>query len=431
MAVVRIPEEKRVVDGDEPVASFLAAQGIDYERWVPSHVIDAGAPAAEVLEAYAAEIDRLKARGGYVTADVIDVRPDTPGLDAMLAKFSREHWHDEDEVRFILEGNGVFHVHPRKGPGVRHRGPGRRSDPRAPGHLALVRPLRRSSHPGHSPLPGRGWLDAPVHRERRRSRIRAGMPGARPRALARVIAEPDAVLLDIEGTTTPVDFVTGVLFPYARERVADYLTLHFAEPSYPRRRPWPSHRARTRHREGARAALLGRDAGAVAEYSRWLMDEDRKATALKALQGRIWEEGFRAGELQGALYEDVPRAFEQWRKAGRTLAIFSSGSVLAQKLLFGNTAAGDMTPYLAAYFDTTIGAKREAESYRRIAQALGRAPGSILFVSDVAAELDAAEEAALLTALCVREGPLPSAGAHPVIRSLDELFGQAPSPMNL
>jgi 1,2-dihydroxy-3-keto-5-methylthiopentene dioxygenase len=116
MAVVRIPEEKRVVDGDEPVASFLAAQGIDYERWVPSHVIDAGAPAAEVLEAYAAEIDRLKVRGGYVTADVIDVRPDTPGLDAMLAKFSREHWHDEDEVRFILEGTGVFHVHPRTGP---------------------------------------------------------------------------------------------------------------------------------------------------------------------------------------------------------------------------------------------------------------------------------------------------------------------------
>jgi 1,2-dihydroxy-3-keto-5-methylthiopentene dioxygenase len=105
-----------VVEGDEPVTAFLAAQGIDYEQWAPSHPIAATAPAAEVLEAYGPEIDRLKARGGYVTADVIDVKPDTPGLDAMLAKFSREHWHDEDEVRFILEGTGVFHIHPRTGP---------------------------------------------------------------------------------------------------------------------------------------------------------------------------------------------------------------------------------------------------------------------------------------------------------------------------
>jgi 1,2-dihydroxy-3-keto-5-methylthiopentene dioxygenase len=95
---------------------FLAAHGIDYERWAPSHPIGANAPAPEVLAAYGAEIERLKARGGYVTADVIDVKPDTPGLDAMLARFSREHWHDEDEVRFILEGAGVFHVHPRTGP---------------------------------------------------------------------------------------------------------------------------------------------------------------------------------------------------------------------------------------------------------------------------------------------------------------------------
>jgi len=116
MAVVRVPEEHRVVEGDEPVTTFLAAHGIDHERWAPSHPIAATAPAAEVLEAYGPEIDRLKARGGYVTADVIDVKPDTPGLDAMLEKFSREHWHDEDEVRFILEGTGVFHIHPRTGP---------------------------------------------------------------------------------------------------------------------------------------------------------------------------------------------------------------------------------------------------------------------------------------------------------------------------
>jgi 1,2-dihydroxy-3-keto-5-methylthiopentene dioxygenase len=116
MAVVRVPAEGRVLEGQDAVTAFLAGQGIDHERWAPARALPAAPAAEEVLAAYAPEIERLKARGGYVTADVIDVRPDTPGLDAMLARFSREHWHDEDEVRFILEGRGVFHVHPRGGP---------------------------------------------------------------------------------------------------------------------------------------------------------------------------------------------------------------------------------------------------------------------------------------------------------------------------
>lgn len=115
MAVLRIPEEKRTITGDAAVAARLAEVGIDYERWEPAHPLPEGAAAAEVLDAYKAEIDRLKARGGYVTADVIDVTAATPGLDAMLVKFSREHWHDEDEVRFIVRGSGLFHVRPREG----------------------------------------------------------------------------------------------------------------------------------------------------------------------------------------------------------------------------------------------------------------------------------------------------------------------------
>ena len=116
MAVLRVPEEKRTITDEAAVAARLADVGIDYERWEPAHPVPLGAPAAEVLEAYKAEIDRLKARGGYVMADVIDVTAATPGLDAMLAKFSREHWHDEDEVRFIVRGSGLFHVRPREGP---------------------------------------------------------------------------------------------------------------------------------------------------------------------------------------------------------------------------------------------------------------------------------------------------------------------------
>jgi 1,2-dihydroxy-3-keto-5-methylthiopentene dioxygenase len=116
MAVVRFPDEGRAVTDEVAVRETLARVGIDYERWQPSHPVPDGAPAEEVLAAYAAEIDRLKKSGGYVTADVIDVSPQTPNLDAMLARFRKEHWHDEDEVRFILRGRGVFHIHPRDAP---------------------------------------------------------------------------------------------------------------------------------------------------------------------------------------------------------------------------------------------------------------------------------------------------------------------------
>lgn len=116
MAIVRVPSENVVLREQEAVAAFLARHGIDYEQWVAERPVAADASADQVLATYANEVDALKTRGGYVTADVIDVKPDTPNLEAMLAKFNREHWHDEDEVRFIVEGRGLFHVHPQDGP---------------------------------------------------------------------------------------------------------------------------------------------------------------------------------------------------------------------------------------------------------------------------------------------------------------------------
>jgi 1,2-dihydroxy-3-keto-5-methylthiopentene dioxygenase len=116
VAIVKIPSENVMLSESGVVASFLARFGIEYEQWVPDHPVAADASAEDVLTAYAREVDALKARGGYVTADVIDVKPETANLDAMLARFSREHWHDEDEVRFIVEGRGLFHVHPANGP---------------------------------------------------------------------------------------------------------------------------------------------------------------------------------------------------------------------------------------------------------------------------------------------------------------------------
>ncbi len=116
MAIVNIPDQDKKIDHFQEVKQFLAGIGIDYERWNPSRPVPADAPAEEILAAYAPEVERLKAQGSYVTADVIDVKPTTPGLEAMLARFNREHWHDEDEVRFIIKGRGLFHIHSRQGP---------------------------------------------------------------------------------------------------------------------------------------------------------------------------------------------------------------------------------------------------------------------------------------------------------------------------
>ncbi|HSS18936.1 MAG TPA: hypothetical protein VLL54_02575 [Pyrinomonadaceae bacterium] len=116
MAVVQIFDESRTLSDAKEVAEYLATCGIDYQRWSPSHAVAENAPPEVILDAYSKEIEEMKASGGYVTADVIDVKPETPGLEAMLAKFSSEHWHDEDEVRFIIAGHGLFHIHPQSGP---------------------------------------------------------------------------------------------------------------------------------------------------------------------------------------------------------------------------------------------------------------------------------------------------------------------------
>jgi enolase-phosphatase E1 len=150
------------------------------------------------------------------------------------------------------------------------------------------------------------------------------------------------------------------------------------------------------------------------------MDQDRKSTGLKSLQGKIWEEGYRSGELKGEVYPDVLPALERWRSQGIDIAIFSSGSVQAQQSLFRNSVAGDLTRFIRAYFDTTTGPKREPESYGRIAAALDRSPSEVLFVSDIAAELDAARTAGMRTALCVR-GSGEVRGVHPVIHGLGEI----------
>ena len=226
------------------------------------------------------------------------------------------------------------------------------------------------------------------------------------------------VLLDIEGTTTPIEFVHQVLFPYARARVHEYLARHGRDPDVQR----DIALLRAEHDAESERGVPAWDAET---YFYWLMDRDRKSTGLKSLQGKIWEAGYRAGELKGKgeIYPDVRPALERWHKEGKQIAIFSSGSIQAQRNLFANTNAGDLSGYLSAYFDTTTGPKRDAESYRRIASRLGVPSPAILFVSDVVAELDAARAAGMRTALATRSGAEPdeSLTPHPRVRSFAEL----------
>jgi enolase-phosphatase E1 len=232
------------------------------------------------------------------------------------------------------------------------------------------------------------------------------------------LKSPGAILLDIEGTTTPITFVTDVLFPFARRNAASFLASHRHEPEV---QADLALLLEERALERADDAPPG-DADDPLPYVFWLMGADRKSTALKALQGRIWKDGYELGALVGDVYPDVVPALARWKDAGIDVSIFSSGSVLAQRLLFAHTNAGDLRPFLHAWFDTTTGGKKEPESYTRIASALGRAPGEVLFVSDVAEELDAAEKAGMDVALCVRTGPrAPVPSRHRVVRSLGEI----------
>lgn len=218
---------------------------------------------------------------------------------------------------------------------------------------------------------------------------------------------PTTVLLDIEGTTTPIAFVHRTLFPYARAALPDLVTRRAGEPEI----------------AGALAEIdrLAPGADPVAQLLAW-MDDDAKITPLKTLQGLAWRDGYAAGELTGDLYPDVAPALARWHAAGLRLAIYSSGSEEAQRLIFAHTATGDLTPLLDRFFDTRIGTKRDPASYAALARRLKSEPDAILFLSDVAAELDAAAVAGLHTCQLVRaqDGTVPT-DRHPTAADLDQV----------
>ena len=230
-----------------------------------------------------------------------------------------------------------------------------------------------------------------------------------------------AILLDIEGTTTPISFVHEVLFPYARLHLSTYLQQHSDSPEV------LADLTCLRQEHVADITAGQQPPPLVEQYVYWLIDRDRKSPGLKSLQGKIWQQGYEDGSLLAPVFEDVRPAIERWNDTGISVNIFSSGSVLAQKLLFAHTEAGDLTRFISKYFDTGVGKKTDADSYRQISSALSVAPNQIHFISDVTTELDAAEDAGMKTSLCVRPGNRvqESGSRHKTIRTFDETFDES------
>ena len=206
------------------------------------------------------------------------------------------------------------------------------------------------------------------------------------------------VLTDIEGTTSSISFVHDVLFPYAGEHL----------PRFVRDQHQDSSAVSEQLDAVAEVSGVAREdvEGLIQVLETWIR-EDRKETSLKTLQGMVWEQGYQQGELKGHIYADAADYLQRWHDRGLRLFVYSSGSVKAQKLIFGFTTEGDFTPFFSGYFDTRIGGKKETVSYRNILSELGVEACTVLFLSDVEAELEAAEEAGMQTAWLVREGDLP------------------------
>src|SRR5688572_1602661 len=226
-----------------------------------------------------------------------------------------------------------------------------------------------------------------------------------------------AILLDIEGTTTPIAFVHEVLFSYARTHARDFLATNSNSAEV------NADVALLREEHAADLNKGNHPPDSITDYVDWLIERDRKSTGLKSLQGKIWRHGYVDGSLKSQIYADVAPALERWRARGLSIDIFSSGSVLAQQLLFAHTEAGDLTKFIDNYFDTNVGKKGEAESYRRIAEALSLNANEIVFISDVVSELEAANEAGMKTLLSLRPGnpPQDSPERFKTIRSFDEI----------
>ncbi len=371
----------------EAIREQLAKVGVGFEQWPIREIADT-ASNEQILASYKQEIDALVAQSGFKAVDVVSINPEHPDREVMRAKFLNEHRHKEDEVRYFVRGSGLFTLHIED---------------------KVYEILCRAQDLIRVPDGTKHWFDM----------------GPSPRFTAiRFFTEADgwvgyftdsdialkfprfelykqpvrAIVTDIEGTTSSISFVREVLFPHARAALPAFIKAKHAEPEVA---AWL-----TRIAEEKSLSADDLD-GIIAVLIAWI-DADVKHTALKALQGMLWADGYTQGNYRAPIYADAFEQFSRWHDNKIPLYVYSSGSVPAQKLFFGFSEHGDASELFSGYYDTEIGGKREAVSYQAIAKAIGQEPASILFLSDIVEELNAAREAGWQTVLVDRTNDYPT-----------------------
>ncbi len=370
----------QVVHQPAVITQQLAALGVGFFHCPTDVILPPDAPDEAILAAHHTTIEDLKQQHGYTAVDVVRMRPENPYKADMRKKFLAEHTHNDDEVRLFTEGSGLFTLHInnviyaltctagdliRLPAGIKHWFD--------MGEAPLFTAIRLFTSP-------EGWVGNFTG-----SAIALDFPPYTPAV--------QAIVTDIEGTTSSISFVHSVLFPYARQHLTAYVQN-------------PANTAQVQPIFAQVAALVGQDLTpeqCTAQLLAWL-NADAKITPLKTLQGLIWQQGYADGALTSDVYPDALAALQCWHAMGKQLYVYSSGSIAAQKLLFGHTAQGDITPLFSGFFDTTTGAKNALMSYVSIAQQLCLPPPAILFLSDSVAEITAATAAGMRTVLIQRQG---------------------------
>ncbi len=322
------------------IARLLAEIGVRFELWSADVSLDADASQEDILNAYAPQVERLQREGSYAAADVIRLKKGAPDTGPMREKFLNEHAHSEDEVRFFVEGKGAFYL-------------------RANGKVYQTICVRGDLI--SVPAGTKHWFDmgpAPEFTAIRLFTNPRGLGGqfygrsdrpalSPPRRLMRLQFACDAAVTDIEGTVGSIAFVRETLFPYAREQLAGFVREHRGEPV-----------VETALNDASQSAGINpRDEDALVQTLRQWIDEDRKATSLKGLQGLIWARGYEEGTLRAHLYDDAADALRVWRSSGIAIYVYSSGSIDAQRLFFTHSVAGNLANLFDGYFDTSVGGK--------------------------------------------------------------------------
>lgn len=389
MAILTIPSEGKTITNVNEIRSFFNAREIYFDQWHCDVVFEDTATQEEILAAYNKDLEPFMKNGGYQTADVISINKLTENYDAIRAKFLAEHTHSEDEIRFFVDGQGLFWFNLENEP--------------------VFNLLCEKGDLISVPAGTKHWFDAgETNPFVKAIRIFIDMSGWVPHYTeSKKEAEFDTfevpnraikyILTDIEGTTTSVSFVYETLFPYFNENIdklKELTHLSVVQDAF---------KQVVELRKEEDELILESTDAIINQLKEWSA-ADKKITPLKTLQGVLWDEAYRTGLIKGHVYPEVKNAIEEWVNEGIKVGIFSSGSVAAQRLIFGFSEAGDLTPLLSNYFDTNTGGKRDAGTYKIIADQLNIAPDQILFLSDIVEELEAADQQGYQTMQLVRPG---------------------------